>query len=228
MNLSGGVNVQGTITGPTIEQILAEMGAMRSEMGAMRSDFEEQIRVRDEQIAALNETVKELGPRPQQATSAIVNELSCAVWAEPVNDAVCDYPVRIIYGSISFNADNEHLAQQFIDGMYRNVSFILGSVTIQAFQNLAFLRGLKVIGGSLTIYTNDQLTTLSGLDSVGMIGGDLNIHNNAQLTTLSGLDSVAEIGEYLNIFNNGNCANTASAFIQQFFAAQGSHSCQCC
>lgn len=80
---------------------------------------------------------------------------------------------------------------------------IEGGVTIEGEEitNLDGLLGLSSIGGTLLIgqqwfddyYTNDELFSLKGLDSLHSIGGDLRILYNSGLVTLNGLEKLSSV-----------------------------------
>ncbi|MEW5675852.1 T9SS type A sorting domain-containing protein [Flavobacterium enshiense] len=82
------------------------------------------------------------------------------------------------------------------------------------------LSALRSIGGNAAISV-DNLTTLSGLDSLQTIGGSLNLTLNSQITNLQPLASLTSLGG-LNIIGNTNSNVTSlSAFSQITSLNQG-------
>jgi hypothetical protein len=64
-----------------------------------------------------------------------------------------------------------------------------------AASHLDELSGLRMVGGSLMISDNLQLSTLHGLESLESVGEQLSISNNPQLTSLASLANVTRLGE---------------------------------
>jgi hypothetical protein len=73
--------------------------------------------------------------------------------------------------------------------------------------NLTPLSNLKSVGGSLDIFHNDALTSLSGFDNITSVGGTLDIRFNHALTNLSSLGNLTSVGSYLRIFDNDALTN---------------------
>lgn len=93
---------------------------------------------------------------------------------------------------------------------YPNCDEIEGDVIILG-DDITNLNGLIVltsIGGDLLINSNDNLTSLTGLEGLNFIEGDLSIGyisifgGNWALTTLSGLENLDSIGGNFLIYNN--------------------------
>ena len=72
--------------------------------------------------------------------------------------------------------------------------------------DLGGLETLQMVGGTLFIIDNPNLTSLSGLDNLESVGGTLEIHYNGALTTLSSLSSLNSIGWGLSVSYNQNLA----------------------
>jgi Secretion system C-terminal sorting domain/Receptor L domain len=89
---------------------------------------------------------------------------------------------------------------------YPGCTQILGDVTINAsfpwaIFNLDSLSQIKSIGGDMSVYGNDALTSLSGLDNLTSIGGDLGV-GSTTMNSLSGLDKLTSIGGSLGVGHN--------------------------
>ncbi len=69
--------------------------------------------------------------------------------------------------------------------------------------NLAPLTKLVTVGGSLCIYYNDLLTSLSGLNNLTSVA-NLRIYSNTILTSLSGLDNLTNLEYHIEILNNAS------------------------
>jgi hypothetical protein len=66
------------------------------------------------------------------------------------------------------------------------------------------LEGVNSIGADLNIGGNDELNSLTGLDSLTAIGGDIHIQHNDSLISLSELESLTYIGGDIFIFTNNS------------------------
>ncbi len=73
--------------------------------------------------------------------------------------------------------------------------------------SLTGLNNLLVIEGAVQIYSNNALISLDGLNNLGTIGGDLDIWYNPVLQNLNALENVVTIGGGLHI--SGNYALTS-------------------
>jgi len=78
-----------------------------------------------------------------------------------------------------------------------------GSIEISGSElvDLDVLRGLRTLGGSLTIRGNARLTSLAGLEGLESVAGGVTLSDNPQLVALSGL-SLSQVEGELTIRNN--------------------------
>ena len=87
----------------------------------------------------------------------------------------------------------------------KNVHFLFpGSLVIQCcpyLEELSGLNELTAIAGTLRIYYNQRLHTISGLGALSNLGS-LEISQNGNLTRVSGLSSLGIIGGHLQINHN--------------------------
>lgn len=72
------------------------------------------------------------------------------------------------------------------------------------FTDLDFLGCIEEVGGELTIFGNDSLQDVTGLDQLERTGGGLIISENAALTDIAGFESLLEIGDSLIIRDNAS------------------------
>ncbi len=75
---------------------------------------------------------------------------------------------------------------------------------------LTGLNSLTAIGGDFVLYNNPLIEDLSGLENIFLIGGSLSIINNDTMISLGGLSNVINIGSALEISGN-NSLNNISA-----------------
>jgi hypothetical protein len=61
--------------------------------------------------------------------------------------------------------------------------------------NLEQLSGLRMVGGSLMISDNAELSTLHGLESLEFVGEQLSVASNPRLTSLAPIANLARLGE---------------------------------
>ncbi len=89
---------------------------------------------------------------------------------------------------------------------FENVAYIDGSLFIYNNSALASLTGLQGITsiGDLSIQYNDALTSLAGLENVTSIELHLYIIGNDALTSLTGLEGLTSIGGTVEIYKNRN------------------------
>ena len=78
-----------------------------------------------------------------------------------------------------------------------------------ALVDLRGLEGLQIVGSSgVTVFDNDSLRSLAGLDSLTQIGGHLQIGwpadhlENRALSSLDGLQALTRVGQWVNIVRN--------------------------
>lgn len=70
------------------------------------------------------------------------------------------------------------------------------------FTNLNALGCIEEVGGELTIFGNDSLDDLTGLENLQRVGGGLVISENAALTDIDSFDELAAVQGSLIIRNN--------------------------
>ena len=87
---------------------------------------------------------------------------------------------------------------------YPNCTEIGGTLTIRGntIKDLSNLNVITSIERSLSIYENDSLETLVGLENLSEINEVLSIKNNKILKNLEGLNNINSIGVWLRIHNN--------------------------
>jgi Secretion system C-terminal sorting domain len=76
-------------------------------------------------------------------------------------------------------------------------------------QSLSALTSLNKIGGDISIYDNQMLSNLQGMEGLGSIGGNFIISNNSGLLNLKGLSGLDTIPGLLSIRENNNLSNLA-------------------
>jgi len=87
---------------------------------------------------------------------------------------------------------------------YPGCTDILGSVTVNGIgiNNLLGLSILTNIGGSFTIYYNDDLINILGVENITSIGGSLSINENHYLQTIGGFENLTTVDSNVTIYNN--------------------------
>ncbi len=110
--------------------------------------------------------------------------------------------------------------QQQIDDFavnYPGCTEILGSLNIGTLYaptptivNLNGLSQISIVGGTLDIQENDNLSSLAGLENITSIGEDLWIGINSSLTTLNGLGNIQFLGGGLTIDENYNLTDISA------------------
>lgn len=70
------------------------------------------------------------------------------------------------------------------------------------FTNVDFLGCIEEVGGELTLFGNEALDDLSGLDQLERTGGGMVISENPALTEIADLPSLLEVGDSLIIQGN--------------------------
>ena len=111
-------------------------------------------------------------------------------------------------GSVFFFSQT-NVNQFIID--YPDCTVINGDINIfQGVTDLLAFKNIKTVEGELKIIGNDDLSSLTGLDSISLIGGDLNISSCENLTSLNGLNNLINIGASLRIHNNPSLTNLSA------------------
>jgi hypothetical protein len=77
-------------------------------------------------------------------------------------------------------------------GEYGGLACVTGNLRLDDTEltDLQALSGLVGVGGTLSIFGNDQLTSLAGLESLATVGNGLYMDNNNQLASLAALGSL--------------------------------------
>lgn len=87
--------------------------------------------------------------------------------------------------------------------------------------SLGPLASLDMISGNLSIYGNEELLDLTGLDALTRIGGDLFLSFNVSLTDMA-MPALGRIGGRLRVGDNAVlCASRAVAFREQLRGREG-------
>lgn len=71
--------------------------------------------------------------------------------------------------------------------------------------SLGSLANLSIVGGDLAVDSNNQLTTLDGLDGLQQVLGSLTLHNNASLVSLAALQGLTLVDGDLTVTDNPVC-----------------------
>jgi len=114
-------------------------------------------------------------------------------------------------GTIS---DNDSLTTLFGLNALQEVGNVLNISQNIQLQNLTGLENLSIVGsnpsqfgGHLIIRTNNNLTSLNGLNALTTIAGDFTIKFNDNLTDLSALTNLTSVGNIFTIGDNDNLTN---------------------
>ncbi len=87
---------------------------------------------------------------------------------------------------------------------YVGENFIISTCNIS---DLSDFQNLSTIGEGITIYNNNSLLNINGLNSIDKLGGDLIIRKNEVLNCLSGLNNLDTVGGDLTILTNDSLVN---------------------